>query len=99
MADGIGMIEGPLDLLLPKVEPPVFVQRKKAIQPVFAVSIYSPSKIKEKGFALTELLSIHGALTTSRVFSGCPSTPPSDALPGRAGGEICPSVYLHEALE
>jgi hypothetical protein len=68
MADGIGMIEGPLDLLLPKVEPPVFVQRKKTIQPVFAVSIYSPPKIKEKGFALTELLSIHGALNTSRFF-------------------------------
>jgi len=68
MADGIGMIEGPLDLLLPKVEPPVFVRRKKAIQPVFAVSVYSPSKIKKKGLALTELLSIHGALDTSRFF-------------------------------
>ena len=72
MAKTVCAVKGSLDFLPREVESRILVECKKAIQPVFSVRVNSPSKIKKKGFALTELVSIHGAPDTVRFSAGAP---------------------------
>ena len=78
MAKTIGAVEGALDFLPLKVESRIFVERKKAIEPMFSVGVDSPSEIKQEGFALAELVSIHGAPDAFAVLSGRSPIPRPD---------------------